>query len=182
MKWFAVYTRPQKEAQTAREARTEGFEVFWPHTTGWVKSGCTGKSRLLKRSWLPRYLFVRCTMDDIWEIRNLNGVSDVVRCAGGDPWPIDDASIVRIQARADPTGEIYKRRTRRLKPRYRVGDVIRITDEKSPLFGLYVTAKKVLDNGTVHAMFCGSTVGTSKIVLDDPAIGEVVEGTAQGAQ
>jgi hypothetical protein len=78
----------------------------------------------------------------------------------------------------DHLGEVFIGKTVRPKPKYRVGDLIRIADENSPLFGLYVQAKLVLDNGTVHAMFQGSMVGGGKIILPDSVIGEVVEGAA----
>lgn len=178
LSWYVIYAQAQKEALASRELKRLGFEVFWPHTSSWASAGHKEKSRLVKKSWLPRYLFVRSFKENLWAANKAPGVSSIVHAPGGDPFPVQDQVMDVILSRADHLGEIFIGKTKRPKPKYRKGDTIRITDEKSPLFGLYLTAKKVLDNGVVHAMFQGQIVGGGKIILEDPSIGEVVKGAA----
>ena len=173
--WFVVYCQAQKEQLACRELKRIGFEVFWPHTSSWAAAGHKEKSRLVKKSWLPRYVFVRSFKENLWAVNDAAGVSTVVHAPGGEPFPVCDDVMGIIQSQADHLGEVFIGKRKRPKPKYRVGDRIRITDEKSPLFGLYVTAKKVLDSGVVHAIFHGQILGGSKIVLEDPSIGEVVK-------
>lgn len=176
--WFACHTQAQKESLAARELRRAGFEVFYPHTTEWVGTGHKAKSRLVRRSWLSRYLFVRTLKEHLWSVNQFPGVSTVVFAPGGEPYPVPEKAMQLLWEMTDHLGEVFIGKTVRPKPKYRVGDLIRIADENSPLFGLYVQAKLVLDNGTVHAMFQGSMVGGGKIILPDSVIGEVVEGAA----
>ena len=176
--WFACHTQAQKESLASRELRRAGFEVFWPHTTEWVGTGHKAKSRLVRRSLFSRYLFVRTRKEELWAVNDVPGVATVVRAPGGEPYPIPEKVMEVLLGMADHAGEVYTGKTVRAKPKYRAGDIIRITDENSPLFGLYVQAKRVLDNGTVHAMFQGTMVGGGKIILADSTIGEVVEGAA----
>ena len=178
MHWFACHTEAQKESLAARELRREGFEVFYPHTTEWVGTGHKAKSRLVRRSWFSRYLFTRCSAEQLGQVNDTPGVSTVVFAPGGEPYPVPEKAMQLLWEMTDHLGEVFIGKTVRPKPKYRVGDLIRITDEKSPLFGLYVQAKLVLDNGTVHAMFMGEMVGGGKIILPDSIEGEVVQGAA----
>lgn len=179
MEWFAVHSQSQKEQLAVRELRREGFEVFWPHTSEWVGTGHKAKSRLVRRSWLSRYLFVRSDRNDIGRINDFPGVSTVVSAPGSGPYPVPEKAMQLLWGMTDHLGEVFSSKTTRRKPKYRAGDVIRVTDENSPFFGLYLQAKKVLDNGTVYTMFYGSNVSGGKIILDDPlAVGEVVSGAA----
>ena len=173
--WFACHTMAQKESLAARELRREGFDVFWPHTTAWVGTGHKAKSRLVRRSWLSRYLFVRSDKTKIWAANDIPGVSTIVFAPGGDPSPIPDVVMDALFAQADHLGEIFMTRIKR-KSKFRPGQVIRLLDEKSPLFGLYVEVIKTLDNGNVCGTLLSQLAGTGKTILSAPVIGEVVNG------
>lgn len=175
MDWFACHTQSNKEQLASRSLKERGFEVFWPHTTHWVGTGHKASSRLVKRSWLSRYLFVRTFKENLWAVNHAMGISAVVHAPGGEPYPIPTKAMEVILSASGPNGEVFVGKTPRAKPKYRAGDLIRITDEKSPLFGLYVQAKKVLDNGTIYAIFSGSMVGGGKLILTDSIEGEIVK-------
>jgi transcriptional antiterminator RfaH len=179
MHWYACHCQAQKESLAARELRREGFEVFFPYTIELVKAGHKSACRPVRRPWLSRYLFVLAQQDDLHLVNETAGVSTVVRAPGGEPHPVPQVVMDSLLAQADDWGEIYitKAATRRRK--YKSGQVIRLLDEKSPLFGLYVEVKKALDNGNI----CGTLVqnaiaGTTEVTIEAPVIGEIVEGAA----
>lgn len=174
MQWFAIHTRAQKEELAARELRRVGFEVFWPHTTRWVNAGHKDKSRLLKRSWLSRYFFVRSFQENLWAINQSPGVATVVRAPGGDPFPIPTRIIDTIIAQANDNGEIFVTKGSRKRSNFKPGQIVRLLDEKSPLFGLYVEVEKVLDNGNICGILREQIAGTQKTILQAPVVGEVV--------
>jgi len=178
MNWFAVHLNAQKEELASRELQRVGFEVFWPHTTHWVGTGHKDKSRLVKRSWLSRYLFVRTFKENLWAVNGSVGVSTVVKAPGGEPYPIPELVMDAIIAQTDEHGEVYVRETTRRESKFRPGQVIRLLDEKSPLFGLYVEVIKTLDNGNIMCTLDQSLAGTQKTILQSPVIGEVVKGAA----
>ena len=174
--WFAVMTRANKEQLARDDLRRRGFEIFWPYISEWVGTGHKARSRLVKRSWLSRYLFVKTSRDELYGVNDGLGVSTIVRATNQEPYPIPETAIKVLQEKTDHLGEVYTGTVKKTS-KFKAGDVFRFTDEKSPLFGLYAEAIKVLDNGTVHALFRGQIVGSRKIILTDP-LGEVVEGAA----
>lgn len=176
--WFAVHTKASKEQLARDDLRRRKIEVFWPYISEWVGTGHKFKSRLVKRSWLSRYLFVRCDRGQLGPVSEALGVSTVVRATNNEPHPIPDLAMQLIIEQADHLGEVYVGQQVKKLYRCKEGDMIRFTDEKSPLFGFYAEVKRVLDNGTVHAMFQGTLVGSQNIILRAADIGEVVEGAA----
>src|SRR3990167_7640943 len=176
--WFALRTKALQEQLARDDLRRRGFEVFWPYTSEWVGTGHKAKSRLVKRSWLSRYLFVQTNRERLTEVqderaRNM-GVATVVRATNNEPFPIQDLIIKELQDKADHLGEVYIANQPKRRPNCKPGDVLRFTDEASPLFGLYAEVKRVLDNGTVHALFRGEILGSKHIILSDSSVGEVV--------
>lgn len=178
MNWYAIHSQAQKESLAARELRREGFEVFWPHTTAWVGTGHKAKSRLVRRSWLSRYIFVRTTKDQLGEVNRSPGVSTVVFAPGGEPYPIPDSVMDALLSKADHLGEVYIGKVKRSRSDFKKGQVIRLLDEKSPLFGFYAAVEKVLDNGNIIATLQEHLAGARKTILSAPVLGEVVERTA----
>lgn len=177
--WFAVFLQSQKEQLASRSLKERGFEVFWPHTSHWVGTGHKAKSRLVRRSWLSRYLFVRTEREKLWAVNDAMGVSTVVYAPGGEPFPIPEKVMDGLLSKADHLGEVYTPKQNRQRSRFKVGQVIRLLDEKSPLFGLLVAIEKVLDNGSVHVTLQEHLAGTSKTILKAPVVGEVVEPATQ---
>ena len=166
-----------KEQGVRDDFRRREFEVFWPYVSEWVGTGHKAHSRLVKRSWFSGYLFVRTARERLYELaderaKNM-GVSRVVSATNHEPHPIPDEGIKLLQEMTDHLGEVYTGNIK--KPsKFKAGDTIRFIDEKSPLFGLYAEAIKVLDNGTVHALFRGELLGSKHIILSDSSVGEVV--------
>jgi transcription antitermination factor NusG len=178
MAWYAVFCQCQKEQLASRSLKERGFEVWWPYTTEWVGTGHKANSRLVRRPWLNRYLFVRSDKDELWRVNDAFGVSTVVYAPGGHPYPVPDKVMEMLFSKADHLGCVHVgTQTRRIK-RFSAGQVIRSLDEKSPLFGLYIAIIKVLDNGSVLGMLQEQIAGTGKVFLSHPVIGEVVEGAA----
>lgn len=176
--WFAVFTNAQKEQLASRRLRERGFEVFFPHTSHWVDAGHKAKSRLVKRAWLSRYLFVKCSKENLWAVNDVDGVSTVVRAPGGEPHPVPSWAMEALMAQADHLGEVFIGRLGKVKSPFKSGQVIRLLDEKSPLFGLYFQVAKVLDNGNVCGTLLAQIAGASNTILSAPVVGEVVEGAA----
>src|SRR3990167_2297352 len=174
--WFAVMCRAQKEQLARDDLRRRGFEVFWPYISEWVGTGHKAKSRLVKKRWLSRYLFVKTDrLGEVQDERARNmGVSTVVHATNNEPVPIQDLIIKELQDQADHLGEIYQGIAPKRGPNCKTGDVLRFTEETSPLFALYAEVKRVLDNGTVHALFRGELLGSKHIILSDSSVGEVV--------
>src|SRR3990167_7164238 len=176
--WFAIMTRALQEQLARDDLRRRGFEVFWPYTSEWVGTGHKAKSRLIKRSWLSRYLFVQTSRERLTEAQDERaknmGVATVVRATNNEPFPIQDLIIKELQDQAYHLGEIYQGIAPKRGPNCKPGDVLRFVDEASPLFGLYAEVKRVLDNGTVHALFRGELLGSKHIILSDSSVGEVV--------
>jgi len=176
--WYAVHSQAQKEPVAARELRRLGYQTFFPHTTEWVGSGHKAESRLVRRPWFSRYLFVRALRGNLWAVNQAAGVSSLVYAAGQDPFPIPDLVMDALMQQADHTGEIFITKTRQ-RSRFRKSQIIRLLDENSPLFGLYVSVVRTLDNGNVIGLLENSILaGTGTVVLTAPVIGEVVERTA----
>ena len=181
MDWFALMTKALQEQLARDDLRRRGFEVFWPYTSHWVGTGHKSKSRLVKRSWLSRYLFVQTSRERLTEVqderaRNM-GVATVVRATNNEPYPIPDEAINLLMDKTDHLGEVYLGNVPKRGPQFSVGDVVRVTDEKHPLFGFLAEIKRVLDNNEIVAnMFTHSLLGSSEFILTSSGGIEVVAG------
>ena len=151
MHWYAIHCQAQKESLAARELRREGFEVFFPHTTHWVGTGHKAKSRLVRRPWLSRYLFVRTTKDELGRVNGSPGVSTVVFAPGGEPYPVPEKAMQILWEMTDHLGEVFVAKSGRPKPKYRAGERLRFKED-TPMSGLYVQLTKVLDNGKLFGI------------------------------
>lgn len=157
--------QPQKEEMAHRHLKRERkLESFWPHISAWVGAA---KTTLMRRPYLPSYLFVRTGRERLWEVNAAReyGVSTVVYAAGSEPFPVPDEWVEELQERCDPLGELYVVMPPAARTIGQPGDMIRF-GENSPLFGLYAELIKVLDNGVVHAMFQGKLFGATGRVID----------------
>src|SRR3990167_4370164 len=173
--WYAIMTRANKEQLARDDLRRRGFEIFWPYISEWVGTGHKARSRLVKRSWLSRYLFVKTSRDELYGVNDGLGVSTVVRATNQEPYPIPDEAMAFLLEKTDHLGEVYLGNVPKRGPQFSAGDVVRVTDEKHPLFGFLAEVKKVLDNNEIVAnMFTHSLLGSSEFILTSSGGIEVV--------
>lgn len=120
--WYAVYTKPRKEALAEENLRRQGFEVYYPR----IK-----QERRRNRRWhsviealFPRYLFVHLAVgkDNFTPIRSTLGVIDLVRF-GGMPKAVPQDLIEAIKAREDRELCIHINR-----PQWQQGDEVEVTE------------------------------------------------------
>lgn len=94
--WFAVFSKPRREAEAAEQLERQGFTAFLPRVR--LQKRLRGQWRMVIEPMFPRYLFLRATpgMDDLSPIRSTRGVVGLVRF-GGEPRPAPDELIARLQ-------------------------------------------------------------------------------------
>jgi transcription antitermination factor NusG len=136
MKWWAAYTQPNKERTTVEKLHGWGYDVFYPFYRNWVRTSQRGRSRLVSNPFFPRYFFVQCTEVELPAVKDCDFVTYIVG-SGGVPVSIDSRIIDRLRRLATPTGEILQGKEK--KKRYKSGDIVRVTDEDSPLFNFLLT-------------------------------------------
>ena len=149
MKWFAVMTKARKEQLAFLNLKRQGYVVFYPHYLEWTKPKKV-KPRLLKKPYMPRYLFAAMTggpRQSFYSINNTIGVSTVVYC-GYNAFEIPVKIIGELQERADESGEIDMGKKKIPDFPGKPGDKIRFSD-KSPFFGLLAELKRVDINGRI---------------------------------
>lgn len=144
MLWFAVHTKSQREAEADRHLRRQGFNVFFPHMSEWV--GLKGpRSRLVKKAWLSRYLFVETDPARLHFINDTPDVSTLVHAAGNEPFPIPAGIIEGLQAKCDPLGEVHVAEKKKGDFGFKSGDRIRFGDGAPLAFwGLCAEIRSVL--------------------------------------
>jgi transcriptional antiterminator RfaH len=94
--WFAVFSKPRREAEAAEQLERQGFTAFLPRVR--VRRRLRGQWREVVEPMFPRYLFLRATpgLDDLRPIRSTRGVVGLVRF-GGEPRPVPEALIAELQ-------------------------------------------------------------------------------------
>jgi transcriptional antiterminator RfaH len=119
--WYAVHTKPSKEAQADEHLRRQGFEVFLPQFE--KQRSHARKMEQVPAPLFPRYLFVLFDADEQgWRvIRSTRGVVDLIR-NGNELVRVPEAVIDEIKARADERGFILLARQLKLDK----GDRIKI--------------------------------------------------------
>jgi transcription antitermination factor NusG len=164
MTWWAIQAQSQSEEHIYHKLVDRGYVAFWPHVSEWVATGHKEKSRLLRRSWLTGYLFVEVERQDLWAVRELPGVGSIVRGASTEPSPIPTEWVTELMLRCDHWGGVLKTQKLPRRNKFRTGDVVRITDETSPLHGLSIKITEALDNGSVRAVHCNDSAGRITII------------------
>lgn len=94
--WFAVFSKPRREAEAVEQLERQGFTVFLPRLR--VQRRQRGQWRLVVEPLFPRYLFLRAIpgLDDLRPVRSTRGVVGFVRF-GGEPRPAPDTLITELQ-------------------------------------------------------------------------------------
>jgi transcription antitermination factor NusG len=153
VKWFVVMTEPRAEAAAARDLRRRGYKTLFLHTCEWVKASRT-RSRLVKRPYLPGYIFVGLTPDQfeggkplLHNASTAQGVSALVRAPGGQPLPVPHAAMELLTWNADPSGAIHDGKP---KPKFagKKGDLVRLGDT-TPYFGFLAEIEQVDPTGKI---------------------------------
>jgi transcription antitermination factor NusG len=120
-RWFAVQSRPHREAVAVAQLHNQGFRVFLPLRSKTWRHARRIETRFVP--FFPSYLFVALDLDrDRW--RSVNGTFGVQRLvmAGDDsrPVPLPRGFIEALQGQADDRGYL------RLDELLRVGQTVRI--------------------------------------------------------
>ncbi len=122
--WYALYTKPNAEAQVARALEARGIEFFLPLLP---PAGAEQRPQAL----FPSYLFVRCNLAELVvdQIQFLPGLRRIVSF-GGKPAVVSEdavALMARELAEIEAAGGI-------LKHSFKPGDTVII--DSGPLAGL----------------------------------------------
>ncbi len=137
--WFALYVQPSAERAVTDELNSLGLECFFPFTSEWVNTSQRDRSKLVRRAYFPRYVFVRVRHADLHAARDIHGVCYVVSMGGAssEVLTIPDLVMAHMMRVATPTGEILIGKAK--KKRFRKGELLKITEEGSPLLGMLLT-------------------------------------------
>ena len=96
--WYALHSKPRKEAALKRQARAEGFEVYLPLLR--VKP-----VNPRSRKWVPYfpgYLFVHTDLPVVGASRfNWMPYAQGLVSFGGEPAPVPDALVHAVRARVE---------------------------------------------------------------------------------
>ncbi len=102
--WFAVNTKPHREALAAFNIERLGVEVLLPRIES-VKSWL-GSTRVVSEPLFPCYLFAKFSpRESLHSIRYARGVRKVVS-AGDLPIPVEPSIIESIESRIDCRGYV----------------------------------------------------------------------------
>jgi len=103
MKWYCLYTHPQKEGLVARQlGRMSGLECYYPKLKQRVTIRRVKREAI--RPLFPRYLF--CRFDASASYRLVRYSSEVVSVVniGGEPIEVNECIIEGLKARATAAG------------------------------------------------------------------------------
>ncbi len=96
--WFAIHTKPRREAIAQAYISRLGLDVFLPRNN-W-QTVPTRESCFMVKPLFPGYLFARfCPADHLHLVRYARGVCRVVS-AGDVPLPVDEQVIELVRQRA----------------------------------------------------------------------------------
>lgn len=103
--WFVVWTKPQLEWLAARNARKNGYEIFFPHQI--VKTRHARQTREITRAHFPRYVFaqVNRSRQSFGALAQTIGVSEIISNAAG-PVPIPGLAIRQAMSACQSDGRI----------------------------------------------------------------------------
>jgi transcriptional antiterminator RfaH len=122
--WYALYTKPNAEAQVARALEMRGFNFFLPLLP-------PRKSNARPQPLFPSYLFVRCDLSEVTvdEFQFLPGLRRIVEFSGRPAVVAQDAIdfMARELDEIDAAGGLVKHQ-------FRPGDTVVI--DSGPLSGL----------------------------------------------
>ncbi|HNW78483.1 MAG TPA: transcriptional activator RfaH [Candidatus Competibacteraceae bacterium] len=94
--WFAVYSKPRREAEALEQLQRQGYVVFLPQVRRRVRQ--RGQWRDVVEALFPRYLFLRAVLgaDHLAPVRSTRGVVGLVRF-GGRLQPVPASVIAELE-------------------------------------------------------------------------------------
>lgn len=94
--WFAVFSKPRREAEAADQLERQGYTAFLPKVRS--RRRLRGQWQNIVEPMFPRYLFLRAVpgQDDLRPVRSTRGVIGLVRF-GGEPQPVPEPVIAELQ-------------------------------------------------------------------------------------
>jgi transcriptional antiterminator RfaH len=118
--WYALRSKPRKEDVVWKQARDQGFEVFYPRLR---VQPVNPRARKVK-PYFPGYLFVRADLEAVGQSTfQWMPHSTGLVCFGGEPAPVPENLIHAIRRRveeiAEAGGEVFDG--------LRQGDAVRIS-------------------------------------------------------
>ncbi len=127
--WYALNTKPRKEAIAEENLRRQSFETYFPRIQ--QARRYRGKWSSVVEPLFFRYIFIRLNMgrENIAPIRSTRGVTRLVSF-GGNPATVPDALIEALKRSADPQTGIHLPDRALFEP----GEEVRVLD--GPLSGL----------------------------------------------
>lgn len=134
-KWYVVETKPREEQKAAIDIGKRGYQPLFLHTTDWRGDG-PELSRLVKRSWLPRYIFAGLGPQHfvggvpvLRPVAEARGVSSII-----SPLPVPLRAMELLLGNAEfPSGLVWTRKTAHHFAG-RPGHLVKLSD-KSPYHG-----------------------------------------------
>lgn len=135
--WFIACTAASAEKR-ARDGLTEaGYEVFLPVETHWFR--LERKKHRVHRPLLPGYVFVRCTEEDHYWIKKIDGVLGMMRGASAVARLDETGEGFLDELRADEAAGLFDY-TRRHKLIFEPDQLVKITGGKFTGFTAKVLA------------------------------------------
>ena len=119
--WYALRSKPRKEDVVWRQARTRGFETFYPR----IKVNPVNPRSRKIRPYFPGYLFIQADLEEVglsvfqWMPHSMGLVS-----FGGEPSTVPEHLIHELKKRIDAINEAGGELFEGLKP----GEVVRISE------------------------------------------------------
>lgn len=172
--WYAVMTNARAEQVAADDMEHLGYTPLFLHVSA-QQGGNKRKSWLVKRPYLPRYVFVGLEptthfVDGVpllHKISSARGVSSLVRAPGGDPFPISTRAMELITAKAELPGGLVHTKKPLLNFPGAPGYSVRLSD-KSAYQGLIAAIMHIDPRGEIRVEIesFGRKVPT-RITLED---------------
>jgi transcriptional antiterminator RfaH len=159
-RWFALYTKPCREAFAAANVRDHGLEVFLPRIR---RAGCSRRRRAAgTRPLFPSYIFTRMQpARDLHTIRNSPGVVHIVSSCNR-PAPVPDDIIAGLNERLSDDGCLEANHAD-LRP----GD--EVTIGAGPLRGLIARFERECDDGA-RVVLLLNAIGHAHICIDKDSL------------
>jgi transcriptional antiterminator RfaH len=164
--WYACYTRSRHEKQVDRLLREQGFESFLPlvrQTRRWAD-----RQKQVSTVLFPSYVFARSSMEQLYGVLAIPGVTSLVR-RNGQPVVVPDEEVVNVRRVAESLS-IHGRKPR-FAPLPQVGTRVRIVE--GPFEGVVGTVSDHRNHG--HVLVGLTAIGVGIHVEVDAAVVKPIE-------
>ncbi len=121
LQWIAIYTNARAEKQVAQRLSNLAIEHYLPLQKKMRK--WSDRMKMVEMPLIPSYVFVRTAKSDVFRIRQVQGVVEVVSF-GGKVAVIPDQQITNLRLLVDHDMEIFVHNIESIKK----GSRVRITE------------------------------------------------------